>query len=262
MFSKKKKHETHILLPFDIIKHTVSFMTLNDIVCSFILSHDFYDKIVRYEIGKIDKIDMKISNINTEYIGNCILKQPYQLNPYFKIKIKYLEKMRNISSFRIDISNIFLTSRGYHILYDILDLLSNLKNLKKIYIYAESYTLDKYDVKHFANIKNLEHLELQNITIGCDAIEYGLFELCQSISIIDGNFEDGEMFFKHNSTVTNLFLRGNTFNDDIVECFIQSFQILNKFTLCNNTQVSDKCILKIKENEKCTVNIFYNFTQM
>jgi hypothetical protein len=250
MFSKKQKtNETRITLPIDTLQHITSFMTLNDIVCSFIVSYDIYEKIVRYEIGKIDKIDMKIENIYTQCIGNSILSQPYQLNHYFKIQIKYLENMWNINTFRIDLTNLHMCRRCYHIWYDVLDFLSKLKNLKKIYIYTKNddYMLDKYDVLHI-NIEKLEYLELQNITITCDAVEYGLFELCKSISIIDGIFEDNEIFLKHNKKVTTLFLQGKNIDDNIVEYIFESFENLKSLTLCN-TQVSDVCILKIKENE-------------
>jgi hypothetical protein len=251
MFSKKqKKNKTRITLPFDTFQHITSFMSLNDIVCLFIVSHEFYEYIVKYEIEKIDKIDMKIENIYTEYIGDSILSQPYQLNPYFKIKIKNLDNMWNISTFRIDMTHLHICRRCYHIWYDVLDFLSKLKNLIKMYIYTvnDDYILDKYDVAHIMNIEKLEHLELQHITITCDSVEYGLFELCQSISIINGVFEDNEMFLKHNKKVTTLFLQGNNINDNIVEYIIESFENLKSLTLCN-TLISDKCILKIKENE-------------
>jgi hypothetical protein len=250
MFSKKqKKNETRITLPIDMISHITSFLKLNDIVCSFIVSYDFYEKFVRYEIGKIDKIDMKIENIYTQCIGNSILSQPYQLNHYFKIQIKYLENMWNIKTFCIDMTELHVCRRCYHTWYDVLDFLSKLKNLKKMYIYtAYSYIIDEYDVLHLVNIKKLEYLEMQNITITCAAVEYGLFELCQSISIIDGLFEDNEIFLKHNKKVTTLFLQGNNINDNIVEYIFESFENLKSLTLCN-TQVSKKCILKIKENE-------------
>jgi hypothetical protein len=266
MFSKKQKkketnktNENRVALPIDIISHITSFMTLNDIVCSFIVSYDIYEKIVRYEIGKIVKIDMKIENIYTQYIGNCILQQPYQLNPYFKIRIKHLENMWNINSFHMDMTQLHLCRRCYNIWYDILDFLSKLKKLKKIYIFTEDdYILDKYDVLHLINIEKLKHLELQHITITCDAVEYGLFELCKSISIIDGLFEDNEIFLKHNKKVTTLFLQGNTIDDNIVEYIFESFENLKSLTLCN-TLVSNKCILKIKENEKLKLLIINNF---
>lgn len=256
MFSKKqKKKETCDIFPIDMIQHITSFMTLNDIVCSFIVSYDIYEKIVRYEIGKIDKIDMKIKNIYTQYIGNSILSQPYQQNPFFKIKIKHLENMWNINSFHMDLTQLHLCRRCYNIWYDILDFLSKLKKLEYIYIYTEDdYILDKYDVKHIINIEKLKHLELQHITITCDAVEYGLFELCQSISIIDGLFEDNEIFLKHNKKVTTLFLQGNTIDDNIVEYIFESFENLKSLTLCH-TLVSDKYILKIKENEKLKLKL-------
>lgn len=241
MLSKKhaklNKKKTCLYLPIDIIEYITQFMTLNDIVLSFSISHYFYDFIVKHKIEKIEKIDIKIENVYTNCIENCTLLQPCQQTPYFKIRMKKLEKLYNINTCRVDLTNIRVYQNCYQFWYDTLNIVSNLKKLNNLYIYTEdSYIIDENDVQYLENALNLEHLELTNITVTCGAVDFGLFELAHSMSIIDVTFEDideyfSSLYFQKNKKINILFLQGLSITEKIIENFLENFNNLKSLTL-------------------------------